>query len=116
MKPTHLHFPKAHERYFQLISQMAHQLNQPAYVIGGYVRDLLLDRPSKDIDIVCVGSGIALAEAVGKAVGTSVVVFAQFGTAMLRIGEVEVEFVGARKESLSRRFAQADCRKRNVGR
>jgi poly(A) polymerase len=90
---------------FDLIARQAAELGDvQAYVIGGYVRDLILKRPSKDIDIVCLGSGIALAEAVGKAAGVPVAVFKNFGTAMLRIdrnGELdsEVEFVGARKES-----------------
>lgn len=87
---------------FQTISQCAAQLGTEAYVIGGYVRDLLLKRPSKDIDIVCVGSGIALAEAVGKTLGVQVVVFKNFGTAQLKTDEWEVEFVGARRESYQR--------------
>ena len=70
-----------------------------AFVIGGYVRDAFLGRRSKDIDIVVEGSGIRLAEAVGEAVHSNVSVFRNFGTAMLRYKGVEVEFVGARKES-----------------
>lgn len=88
---------------FGTIARQASALGLPAYVIGGFVRDLILGRPSKDIDVVCVGSGIALAEAVGKALGANVSVFPNFGTAMLRAlhnGQPwEVEFVGARKES-----------------
>ncbi len=88
---------------FDIIAHQADLLGLQAYVIGGFVRDLVLVRPSKDIDVVCIGSGIQLAEAVGKAVQSSVAVFPSFGTAMLRItqeGEgMEVEFVGARKES-----------------
>ncbi|ARK12324.1 HD domain-containing protein [Fibrella sp. ES10-3-2-2] len=96
---------------FARIAESAQTLNIPAYVVGGYVRDLILKRPSKDVDIVCLGSGIALAEAVGNAAGVHVAVFQNFGTAMLRIddpvdGYVEVEFVGARKESY-----RADSRK-----
>jgi poly(A) polymerase len=68
-------------------------------VIGGYVRDFFLCRPSKDIDVVVEGSGVALAEALGKELNTNVSVFKSFGTAMLRYGDVEVELVGARKES-----------------
>lgn len=80
-------------------------MNMPAFVIGGYVRDLILKRPSKDIDIVTVGSGIELAENVSKRIGKQckVSVFKNFGTAMLHYKEGdknwEIEFVGARKES-----------------
>ncbi|MEZ0484191.1 CCA tRNA nucleotidyltransferase [Fibrella aquatica] len=89
---------------FARIADAAGALNIPAFVVGGYVRDLVLKRPSKDIDIVCLGSGIALAEAVAKAAGVNVAVYQNFGTAMLRMddpvdGYVDVEFVGARKES-----------------
>lgn len=88
---------------FDLIAREADALGVRAYVIGGFVRDLVLGRPSKDIDVVCIGSGIALAEAVGRALRTNVSVFPNFGTAMLRTGNDadvwEVEFVGARKES-----------------
>ncbi|ADB36728.1 CCA tRNA nucleotidyltransferase [Spirosoma linguale] len=88
---------------FDVVSQQADRLGLPTYVIGGFVRDLILARPSKDIDVVCIGSGITLAEAVGKALNAHVAVFPNFGTAMLRAmqgdEEWEVEFVGARKES-----------------
>lgn len=84
---------------FRVISETAASLGVPAYAVGGYVRDLLLRRPSKDIDIVTVGSGIALAEAVGRKMGAHVNVFKNFGTAQLKLDDVEVEFVGARKES-----------------
>lgn len=74
-----------------------------AYAIGGYVRDWLLGRPVKDIDIVTVGSGVQLAEAFAQKVGSrDVAVFQAFGTAMVRTGDWEVEFVGARKESYRR--------------
>lgn len=91
---------------FDLIARQADALGVRAYVIGGFVRDLILKRPSKDIDVVCLGSGIELAEAVGRAQRVPVSVFANFGTAMLRIDSWEVEFVGARKESY-----RADSRK-----
>lgn len=86
---------------FRVIADAAGELNFPAYVIGGYVRDLALNRPSKDIDVVCVGDGIQLAQAVGKKLPgrPRVTVFKNFGTAMLPTPEVEIEFVGARKES-----------------
>ncbi|GAB3941242.1 HD domain-containing protein [Spirosoma harenae] len=94
---------------FETIARQADALGVRAYVIGGFVRDLVMGRPSKDIDVVCIGSGIALAEAVGKSLQVHVAVFPNFGTAMLRSGgeqDWEVEFVGARKESY-----RADSRK-----
>ena len=85
---------------FDQIAQQADALGVSAYVIGGYVRDLILNRPSKDIDVVCLGSGIALADAVGKQLGVPVSVYPNFGTAMLKTPDgLEVEFVGARRES-----------------
>jgi len=86
---------------FSIISQAAEESNLKAYVIGGFVRDLFLRRPSTDIDIVTLGSGIELAECVGQKIGkgTHVSVFRNFGTAMLHYGKWQVEFVGARKES-----------------
>jgi poly(A) polymerase len=87
---------------FRTIAEAAHELGQPAYVIGGYVRDLALQRGSKDIDVVTVGDGIQLAQAVGRKLPGRgrVTVFKNFGTAMLPTQEAgEIEFVGARKES-----------------
>ncbi len=86
---------------FGVIHECAIALKQEAYVIGGFVRDLLLSRPSKDIDIVTVGSGIELAEMVASRLGKSdsLAVFKSFGTAMIKSGDFEIEFVGARKES-----------------
>lgn len=89
-------------RIFSIVSEAAAELGVRAFVIGGYVRDCFLGRPSKDIDIVVEGSGIALAEAVGEKVHSNVSVFRNFGTAMLRYHGIEVEFVGARKESYRR--------------
>ncbi|MFN4144938.1 MAG: CCA tRNA nucleotidyltransferase [Runella sp.] len=87
---------------FGKIAEAARQIGIEAYVIGGFVRDLMLRRPSKDIDIVCVGSGIALAEAVAKVLGVHVNVFKNFGTAQFVVDGWEVEFVGARRESYQR--------------
>ena len=89
---------------FPMISEIADRLCLETYVIGGYVRDLLLRRPSKDIDIVTVGSGIKLAKAIDKALGQegSLSVFKTFGTAQLKYKDWEIEFVGARRESYSR--------------
>ncbi len=85
---------------FTIISSSAKELNIETYVVGGFVRDLLLNRPSKDIDIVCVGSGIELAKNISKSIGNcKVTVYKNFGTAMLQYQDWEVEFVGARKES-----------------
>lgn len=88
---------------FKQISETADELGVECYVIGGYVRDLFLERPSNDIDVVVVGSGIAIAEALGKKLGRGahVSVFRNFGTAQVKYGDLEVEFVGARKESYS---------------
>lgn len=90
---------------FNYVAKAAEELNYDTYIVGGYVRDIILERPSKDIDFVCVGSGIKLAKQVaGLIEGQEVylVVFKSFGTAMLRIGDREIEFVGARKESYRR--------------
>jgi tRNA nucleotidyltransferase/poly(A) polymerase len=89
---------------FNIIAETAEELKVDTYVIGGFVRDLLLKRPCKDIDVVAIGSGIQLAQAVAKKIGkgTKVTVFKNFGTAMLLYKEYEVEFVGARKESYDR--------------
>lgn len=88
-------------RFFRLISQTSRELGVKSYVIGGYVRDLILNRKSNDIDIVTVGSGIELAKHVAKKIGDrkEVKYYGQFGTAMIRLQGVEIEFVGARKES-----------------
>jgi poly(A) polymerase len=89
---------------FNIISVAAEELKIDAYVIGGFVRDIILERPCKDIDVVAIGSGIELAKAVAKKIGknTKVTVFKNFGTAMLLYKGYEVEFVGARKESYDR--------------
>jgi len=89
---------------FKIISDIASKNNQQAFVIGGFVRDLLLERACKDIDIVTLGSGIDLALEVSKKLdrSTNVSVFKNFGTAMLKCADYEIEFVGARKESYRR--------------
>ena len=88
---------------FHQISETADELGLECYAVGGYVRDLFLERPSKDIDVVVVGSGIAMAEALGRKLGKKahVSVFRNFGTAQVKCGALEVEFVGARRESYS---------------
>jgi len=96
---------------FGIVSELVSDMNVTAYVIGGYVRDLLLNRPSKDIDIVVVGSGIDLARAVAKKIGKKgrITVYRNFGTALLRVDDLDVEFVGARRESY-----QSESRKPSV--
>ncbi len=86
---------------FRRISRIVDEMGVRAFVVGGYVRDYYLHRPCTDIDVVVVGSGIAVAEALGRELRAKVSVFKTFGTAMLRADGLEVEFVGARKESYS---------------
>lgn len=90
-----------HSKIFGQISAVADELQLETYVVGGYVRDLLLQRASKDIDFVCVGSGITLAQKVAAALGpdVNVTIFKSFGTAQIVYQGMELEFVGARKES-----------------
>jgi len=96
-----IEIPKDHLYIVQLIAQAAHELGYPAFLIGGYVRDLILNRPCKDIDIVCQGSGIALATQAAAKIPNAghVAIFKNFGTAMFKVGDLDLEFVGARKES-----------------
>lgn len=93
---------------FGKVAKAASDLGLETFVVGGYIRDLVLDRPSKDIDFTCVGSGIELAKEVANQYGHHVPlsVFKNFGTAMLKLEDWELEFVGARKESY-----RADSRK-----
>jgi poly(A) polymerase len=88
----------------KLISNSAHELAMPTYLIGGFVRDKILNRPSKDIDIVCLGDGITLAQKVASALkpNASVSYFKNFGTAQIKWKEFEIEFVGARTESYTK--------------
>ena len=86
---------------FRKISQTADELNMECYVVGGYVRDIFLQRPSKDIDVVVVGKGVDMARAFARKLGRKahLSVFANFGTAQVKYHDLEIEFVGARKES-----------------
>ncbi|MEX0884658.1 MAG: HD domain-containing protein [Cyclobacteriaceae bacterium] len=96
---------------FKTVGEAADRLGLETYVVGGYVRDIILGRPSKDIDFVCIGNGIALAKEVSGAFSPRppVSVFKNFGTAMVKVDDWELEFVGARKESY-----QLDSRKPKV--
>ena len=96
------------QKIFHMISEAADHLGVECYVVGGYVRDIFLERPSDDIDVVVVGSGIAVAEELKRMLGrrAHLSVFRNFGTAQVKIagkseGAIEVEFVGARRESYS---------------
>lgn len=97
------HIPTSHKSVFEIISKAASAINQPVYIVGGYVRDFYLDRLKQtepDLDFVTIGSGISLAEKVHEALeGSHLSVFKQFGTALVKTDELELEFVGARKES-----------------
>ena len=92
------------QKIFHTLSATADRLGLECYAVGGFVRDLFLERPSKDIDVVVVGSGIEMAKAFGATIGKSakVVVYKNFGTAQVKFRDMEVEFVGARKESYQR--------------
>ena len=89
---------------FKIIAQASKQLGYRSYVIGGYVRDILLCRPSNDIDVVTVGSGITLAKKVASLLPgkKEAKYYGAFGTAMINYKGMEVEFVGARRESYDR--------------
>ena len=92
------------DKIFSLISEAADELQQECYVIGGYVRDIFLKRPSKDIDVVVVGSGIDLAQRVSEKLGkrAKLTIFKTYGTAQVKLNDLELEFVGARRESYQR--------------
>lgn len=89
---------------FRQIGEIADSMGREVYVVGGYVRDIFLNRPSKDIDFVTVGSGIELAERVAESLGrkNSLAVYSNYGTAQIKHKGLELEFVGARKESYRR--------------
>ena len=95
---------KLSDKIFHTVGIVADGMSQPCYVVGGYVRDLFLHRTSKDIDFVTVGSGISLAERLATSLGgkTSLAVYRNFGTAQVKHGDLELEFVGARRESYHR--------------
>lgn len=84
---------------FKILSKIAGEQSLQVYAIGGFVRDIFLNRPSKDIDVVVIGNGIDYAETVAKALKVKLAVYKNFGTASLRYQDLELEFVGARKES-----------------
>ena len=84
---------------FRHIQRVVDHMGVEAYVVGGYVRDHYLHRPSSDVDVVVVGSGVAVAEELARELGVKVSIFKTYGTAMLNWHGIEVEFVGARRES-----------------
>jgi len=94
---------QSEEKIFEIIQSCAEQLSTECFAVGGFVRDKILGRSCKDIDILCLNDGIALAENVAKHIHpkTKVSIFKTYGTAMLRYEDIELEFVGARKESYS---------------
>lgn len=97
-------FKKLDSPIFRLIGETADRLGKQVFVVGGFVRDIFLDRHSKDIDFVTVGSGIELAAEIAKALGKKarLSVFPNYGTAQVKFKDLELEFVGARKESYTR--------------
>ncbi len=104
-KDKHITDPKALSHpVFRRIGEVADEMGREVYVVGGYVRDIILGRPSADLDFVTVGSGIELAEKVADRLGQrkALTVYANYGTAQVRCDHLELEFVGARKESYQR--------------
>lgn len=96
-------YPFLEQSIFKIIRDCSDELQVDAYAIGGYVRDVFLDRPSKDIDVVAIGKGIDLATKVHQKLGIDahLSTFKNFGTAQVKFHDLEIEFVGARKESYS---------------
>ena len=93
---------KLSHKIFQAVSEVAAREGKSTFVIGGFVRDLILKRPSKDIDFVVLGDGLDFAEKVAKEIGVKkVAYYKNFGTAAFVFDDLEIEFVGARKESYS---------------
>ena len=97
-------FTASEQALFKVIAAEAAKMGIPAYAVGGFVRDKILDRPTKDIDIVCLGDGLALATAFASQFSPRppVSLFKTFGTAQVKMDAIEIEFVGARKESYSK--------------
>lgn len=95
---------KLNDPVFQLVGEVAEKMGREVYIVGGYVRDLFLDRHSKDIDFVTVGNGIELASEIAKSFGpkAKLSVFPNYGTAQVKFKDLELEFVGARRESYSK--------------
>lgn len=92
------------DNVFSIMAEVAKDLNQDTYVVGGFVRDILLKRDSVDIDVVTIGKGIEFARKVAEKLGPKVPVteYKNFGTALVKFGDYHIEFVGARKESYRR--------------
>ncbi|MDD2793414.1 MAG: HD domain-containing protein [Sediminibacterium sp.] len=105
-----IHFTHSESVVFEKISQVAANLNMPCYLIGGFVRDKIIGRPVKDADIVCIGDGIALANAYADSLHPrpTVAFFKNFGTAQIKLPDLEIEFVGARKESYHQHSRKPD--------
>jgi len=99
-----IHFTTREAELLHAVAKSAAVLDIPAFAVGGFVRDKILDRPTKDIDIVCMGDGMELAQAFAKLFKPTppVSLFKTFGTAQVKFQDIEIEFVGARKESYSR--------------
>jgi len=99
-----IHFTDRETELLHAVAKAATGLGVPAFAVGGFVRDKILDRPTKDIDIVCLGDGMALAQAFSKLFKPTppVSLFKTFGTAQVKFNDIEIEFVGARKESYVR--------------
>lgn len=99
-----IHFTTREAELLHAVAKAAAALNIPAFAVGGFVRDKILDRPTKDIDIVCMGDGMALAQSFARLFKPTppVSLFKTFGTAQVKFQDIEIEFVGARKESYSR--------------
>ena len=99
--PPGIFYMKQHLQHpvFKILSKIVGESNLQVYAIGGFVRDIFLNRPSKDIDIVVIGNGIGFAETVAKKLKVKLAVYKNFGTASLKYNNLEIEFVGARKES-----------------
>lgn len=108
MLNLNFHIKQEEKKVIQTIGKAAGQLGFPTYLVGGFVRDRLMERETKDLDVVCLGSGIQLAEQVASLLKPKphVTTYSRYGTAMLKYDQIEVEFVGARKESY-----QEDSRK-----